>query len=83
MNTKITKGDVIAIAEYGEITHHASANIASDYMTLCGMDCDDPDIGIETVDTTQKTINCIQCFSIWKESQRFDKSNFQNRETRR
>lgn len=72
MNSKI-----IAISEEGEVTHHARANCASDYVTLCSMDGDDITIGIRTVHATMKTIDCCICKSTWEEAKRFTHKDFE------
>ena len=66
----------ITISCDGEIRTHISGGIPT-YVTLCGLDGDDPDIQQYTVPTPKSSlIDCEQCSIIWMEAMKWRASDF-------
>ena len=49
---------------YDEVFSHIEDAVGADYLTLCGMDGDDPVVGQSTLEPSDK-VTCPHCISIW------------------
>lgn len=58
---------VVGVVVDGDVSWHAPG-VFQDYSTLCGIDADDPTIGHGGIvpSCSGQKINCVACFSIWK-----------------
>jgi len=67
----------IKIKDDGETQTHIASTIAG-YVTLCGLDGDDPEIGQFTVGYPSRgKINCLHCKQIAEEGRQWDASDFE------
>lgn len=57
-------------------SHLPVADKTSDYDTLCGMDGDDPVIGVTIVNMEARKVTCKMCYRIWTASRSWKESDF-------
>lgn len=68
----------IAIKTDGKIEVHAHSTLFN-YVTLCGMDGNDPLLNMETVDLPKGAkIDCDHCLAVFKEARKFSKADFKS-----
>ena len=70
----------VAVSHDGEIIVHAEpSNAGGDYDTLCGLDTDDPAIGLEPAAVPRNgraRIDCEDCKSIWETARQYSARDF-------
>lgn len=75
--------EFVTIKCLGETFVHFPDHSLGSYATLCGMDGDDDDDGVQqkTIETKPEAkVNCRYCISIWEACQQFSRSEISWRE---
>jgi hypothetical protein len=68
---------LVAVVEWNKLEIHIPHAGAGNYLTLCGLDGDDPAIQQATVATPPNAkVTCRACYEIWKSARRFKESDF-------
>jgi len=68
----------VAVEIDGGVEIHLPAGAAGAYLTLCGLDGDDLDVGQQPADVPRGAkVNCDTCRDIWATARRFRASDFE------
>jgi len=72
------KNSIVAVEASGKIEVHISA-VTGNYYTLCGMDGDDPSLGVEqkvVIVLPGERITCRHCYQMWQAVHNMSESDF-------
>lgn len=71
----------VALDDNGEVLIHMSDGGGGDYATFCGLDGDDPAIGLQEVDLPpRRRIDCPTCRRMWLHAKGYRRADFTERD---
>lgn len=78
MSKYITSKIPSGFDEFEIATHAANTGAGPDYDTMCGLDLDDPGLGLMVIDTPKgKKIDCAMCRTMFEGWKQFKASDFE------